>query len=63
MRLNVVITWKRIAGLAVLGVTGALLVGWLGLVSIAASSGHWPVTRWFLGWTMARRYDGERMDK
>ncbi|AMM87358.1 c-type cytochrome (plasmid) [Martelella lutilitoris] len=52
MHLNVVITWKRISGLAVLGLTGALLVGWIGLVSIAASAGHWSVTQWFLGWTM-----------
>ncbi|WP_201722635.1 c-type cytochrome, partial [Sulfitobacter sp. HI0021] len=52
MRLGIVLTWKRFAGLLVLGVAGVLLVGWSGLVSVAASSGHWPVTRWFLGWTL-----------
>lgn len=52
MRLRIVLTWKRLAGLVALGMAGALFVGWSGLVSIAASSGHWPVTRWFLGWTL-----------
>lgn len=61
MRLKVVITWKKIAGLALLGVMGALLVGWSGLVSIAASSGHWAVTRWFLGWTMENAVETQSM--
>lgn len=47
------ITWKRLAGVVLLGIACALFVGWSGLVSIAASSGHWSVTGWFLGWTMA----------
>ncbi|WP_218141137.1 c-type cytochrome [Citreimonas salinaria] len=29
-----------------------LLVGWSGLVSISAASGHFAPVRWFLGWTM-----------
>lgn len=52
MRMNVVLTWKRLAGLVVFGIASALLVGWSGLVPIAASSGHWAVTSWFLHWTM-----------
>lgn len=52
MRVRIVLTWKRVAGLVVLGMAGALLVGWSGLVSIAASSGHWNITAWFLHWTM-----------
>ena len=52
MRITIVLTWKRLAVLVALGIAGALFVGWSGLVSIAASSGHWPVTRWFLGWTL-----------
>lgn len=52
MRLKVLLTWKRIAGLGVLLALGGLAVSWSGFVSIAASSGHWSVTRWFLGWTM-----------
>lgn len=39
--------------LVVLG-AGALLVTSAGLVSIAASSGHWPVTSWFLHYSMRR---------
>lgn len=53
MRLKIALTWTRLAGLVLLGIAGALFVGWSGLVSIAASSGHWTATRWFLGWTMA----------
>lgn len=52
MRIELVLTWKRVASLVVLGIAAALLVGWTGLVSIAASSGHWAVTSWFLHWTM-----------
>ncbi len=29
-----------------------LLVGWLGLVPIGASGGHWAATDWFLHWVM-----------
>ncbi|MBC7137564.1 MAG: c-type cytochrome, partial [Defluviimonas sp.] len=61
MRLRIVLTWKRLAGLALLGVAGALLVGWSGLVSIAASSGHWSATRWFLGWTMTNAVGTQAM--
>ncbi|QOR40749.1 c-type cytochrome [Billgrantia diversa] len=42
-------------GLAILGGTlavGGVLVVWSGLVPISASSGHWPVTRWFLHFAM-----------
>jgi cytochrome c553 len=52
MRLKIVLTWKRLAGLVLAGVAGALLFSWMGLVSIAASSGHFAVTGWFLHWTM-----------
>lgn len=52
MRIRIVLTWKRLAALAGLGLAGALLVGWSGLVSIAASSGHFSFVQWFLGWTM-----------
>ena len=61
MRLKVVLTWKRVAGLAVIGIAGALLVGWSGLVSIAASSGHFAVTRWYLGWTMENAVETQSM--
>lgn len=42
---------RAIAALAALIATG-LLVAWSGLVPIAASSGHWKITDWFLHWTM-----------
>ncbi|GAA0674349.1 cytochrome c553 [Sphingomonas insulae] len=46
------ITWTRaIATLVGLGLAG-LLFAWSGLFNIAASSGHWPITDWFLHWTM-----------
>lgn len=46
------ITWLR-AALALVGaVLFALLVSFSGFVSIAATSGHWPITAWFLHWTM-----------
>ncbi len=46
------ITWARailsLTGLAVAG----LLFAWSGLFNVAASTGHWAVTDWFLHWTM-----------
>jgi cytochrome c553 len=46
------ITWTRaIATLVGLGAAG-LLFAWSGIFNIAASSGHWPITDWFLHWTM-----------
>jgi cytochrome c553 len=36
---------------------GALLVAWSGLVPIAASSGHWSITSWFLHYTMRQSVD------
>lgn len=46
------ITWARVvATLVGLGLAG-LLFAWSGLFNIAASSGHWPITDWFLHWTM-----------
>lgn len=44
------VTWKRVVlTLAALFAAG-MLYGWSGLVPVAASSGHWPVTNWFLHW-------------
>lgn len=46
------LTWKRVvATLAALAAAG-LLFAWSGIFNIAASSGHWAVTDWFLHWTM-----------
>ncbi|KQN92814.1 cytochrome C [Sphingomonas sp. Leaf231] len=46
------VTWRRaITALAMLAAAG-LLFAWSGIFNIAASSGHWPITDWFLHWTM-----------
>ena len=51
-RIAFTLTWKRIAGLLAAGVAAALAVSLSGLVSIAASSGHFAPVGWFLHWTM-----------
>jgi cytochrome c553 len=33
-------------------VTGGLLLAWSGFINVAASTGHWTITDWFLHWTM-----------
>jgi cytochrome c553 len=41
------------AALAALAVAGGVLAfGWSGLFSVAATSGHWPITDWFLHYVM-----------
>lgn len=41
------------AALAALAVAfGVLAFGWSGLFSVAATSGHWPITDWFLHYVM-----------
>lgn len=46
------ITWVRAIGALVALALAGLLFAWSGIFNIAASSGHWPVTDWFLHWTM-----------
>lgn len=46
------LTWMRVL-VALLGVGAAgMLFAWSGVFNIAASSGHWAITDWFLHWTM-----------
>ena len=52
MRIAFTLTWKKILALVAAGVLAALAVSWTGLVSIAASSGHFSPVGWFLHWTM-----------
>lgn len=33
-------------------VLGALIVSWSGLYNVAVTSGHWPITRWFLEFSL-----------
>jgi cytochrome c553 len=42
----------KLAVLALLLAGGALLIAWSGIVNVAASSGHWPITAWFLHYTL-----------
>jgi len=44
--------WLKLALLAGAGALVALTVATLGLVPVAASRGHWPITDWFLHFTM-----------
>jgi cytochrome c553 len=50
--------WKRqvctIAALLALLATGGFLVAALGIIPLKASSGHWPITAWFLHFAMRR---------
>ncbi|MEP0509268.1 MAG: c-type cytochrome [Aurantimonas coralicida] len=52
MRIDFVLTWKKVALATLAAIFAALAISFSGLISIAASSGHFAVTRWFLGWTM-----------
>ena len=46
------VTWVRVV-MTLLGLIAAgMLIAWSGFVPIAASSGHWKITDWFLHWTM-----------
>ncbi len=44
--------WKHLIVLLILAPLLALGVGWSGLMSVRASTGHWAVTDWFLHWVM-----------
>lgn len=45
-------TLLRLGALSVLAMVGGVFYAWLGLAPIAASSGHWAVTDWFLHFAM-----------
>lgn len=50
--MTVRITWRRALAAMMAIMLLALAVGWSGAVNVAASSGHWAVTDWFLHWVM-----------
>jgi cytochrome c553 len=50
--MTITITWRRVVLAAMAAVLLGLAVGWSGAVNVAASSGHWKVTEWFLHWVM-----------
>lgn len=45
-------TLLTLLAFALAAVVIGFLAAWAGLVPVAASAGHWPVTRWFLHFTM-----------
>jgi cytochrome c553 len=50
--MRILVTWRRVLiVVAALG-AGGLLFAWSGLFNVAASSGHWAITDWFLHWVM-----------
>jgi cytochrome c553 len=46
-----------LAGVAAIGIAGGLLLPAIGLVSVTASSGHWPITDWVLHSALHRAVD------
>jgi cytochrome c553 len=46
------LTWRRVVGAMVALAAAGMLFAWSGLFNVAASSGHWAITDWFLHWTM-----------
>ncbi|MEN3794142.1 c-type cytochrome [Fulvimarina sp. MAC3] len=55
--LDFVLTWKKLAAAGLGAVVLALTVSFSGMVSIAASSGHYGPVGWFLHWTMQNVVD------
>ncbi|SFA73360.1 Cytochrome c553 [Rhizobium sp. NFR07] len=46
------VRWKHLIVLVILLPLLGLGVGWSGLMSVRASTGHWAITDWFLHWVM-----------
>jgi cytochrome c553 len=46
------IGWKHIDGSVVAMAAAGILITWLGLIDVRASSGHWRITDWFLHFVM-----------
>jgi cytochrome c553 len=61
MRIAFTLTWKKLVAAGAGAVVLALAVSLSGLVSIAASSGHFGVVGWFLHWTMQNSVDRQSM--
>ncbi len=52
MRIDFILTWKKLLLAAIGAVAFAFAISLSGMVSIAASSGHFGPVGWFLHWTM-----------
>ncbi|RFC62578.1 cytochrome C [Fulvimarina endophytica] len=59
--IDFVLTWTKLAGLALAGLALAFAVSFSGMVSIAASSGHFAPVGWFLHWTMQNAVDRQSL--
>ncbi|MBT9369106.1 c-type cytochrome [Rhizobium sp. CSW-27] len=46
------IRWRYLVAAAIAAPLLGLVLAWSGLVGIGAASGHWPITDWFLHWSM-----------
>ncbi|MDB5550481.1 MAG: cytochrome [Rhizobium sp.] len=46
------IGWKHLVAALASVLIGGIVVAWLGVIDIRASSGHWRATDWFLHWVM-----------
>lgn len=46
------IRWKYLIAAAIAAPLLGLVLAWSGLIGIGAASGHWPITDWFLHWSM-----------
>lgn len=44
--------FATVLALVIAGAIGAVLLAWSGLYNVSASSGHWPITTWFLHFTL-----------
>ncbi len=47
-----IIRWKHILVTIAAMASAGILVGWMGLIGVGASGGHWAITDWFLHWVM-----------
>jgi cytochrome c553 len=55
------LTWGRLLGLATGVLVAGMLFAWSGLLNIAASSGHWAITDWFLHYVMRQSVETHSM--
>ena len=46
------IGWTHVVAAIAAVFFGGMLIAWLGVIDIRASSGHWRATNWFLHWVM-----------
>lgn len=55
------VTLKHAGVWVVVLLVGGLIVAWSGVINVAASSGHWSITDWFLHWVMQNSVRAQAM--